>query len=263
MEFDSVLLPLLIKVVAAALVVVIASIVSERAGPSVGGIISTLPVSTGPAYLLLALEHDDRFIADSALSSLVTNTAMILFLTALVRLAPRLGMVATVGLASALWIGVSVVLRALGPWSMAASVTINLAAYGLAALLVRQAVEHSAPLSRPVSRWYDIPARAVLVGVLVASVTTASHIIGPTATGIAAIYPIALTSLAVILHSRLGGTAVSAAMRSALVTNPGFLLCVIAAHLTAEPLGRYVALSIALVVSVGWAVGVLAVRRRG
>lgn len=263
MPFDAVLLPLLIKIAAAALVVVVASIVSEKAGPAIGGIISTLPVSTGPAYVLLALEHDDRFIADSALSSLVTNGAMILFLAALVRAAPRFGMAATVGLASALWIGLAVLLRAAGPWNLTGALLVNLAAYALAALALRTPPDHAAPLRRPVARWYDIPARAVLVGLLVATVTTASHIIGPTATGIAAIYPIALTSLAVILHSRLGGTAVSAAMRSALMTNPGFALCVLSAHLTAEPLGRAAALTLALAVSLAWAVGVLALRRRG
>src|SRR3712207_6913224 len=39
------------------------------------------------------------------------------------------------------------------------------------------------PLKKARSRWYDIPARAALVGVLVATVTSLSSIIGPTATG--------------------------------------------------------------------------------
>lgn len=262
MLLDSVFLPLLVKVVAAALVVVVASIASEKAGPFFGGVISSLPVSTGPAYVLLAIEHDDRFIADSALSSVVTNGAMILYLASLVRIAPRCGMATTVLASSALWIGTAVALRSAAEWTLPAAVVLNFACYALAYGLVRTHRDTQAPLRKAAPRWYDIPARAALVGVLVATVTSLSHIIGPTATGIAAIYPIALTSLTVILHPRMGGTAVAAAMRSALLTNPGFALALSTAHLMAEPFGRAVALTAALVVSLAWAGGLLVWRAR-
>ncbi|MCW2236746.1 hypothetical protein [Azospirillum canadense] len=262
MPLDSVLLPLLIKVVAAALVVVIASIASEKAGPFVGGVISALPVSTGPAYVLLAMEHDDRFIADSALSSLVTNGAMILFLAALVRIAPRFGVGATVLLSSALWIAIAVALRSAGDWTLAGALLVNLAAYGIAYGLVRTFRPGQAPLPKGGPRWYDIPARAALVGLLVAAVTTLSHVIGPRATGVAAVYPIALTCLTVILHPRMGGETVAAAMRSALLTNPAIGLAMLAAHLMAEPFGRAVALTAALLVSLAWAGALLIWRAR-
>ncbi len=262
MPFDAVLLPLLIKVSAAALVVVLASIASEKAGPFYGGMISTLPVSTGPAYVLLAIEHDDAFIAGSTLSSFVSNGAMILFLAALVRIAPRCGMAVTVLVSSALWIGIAVVFRAAAAeWTLPTAILLNLACYGFAFWLVRQPSEDG-PMKKARSRWYDIPARAALVGVLVATVTSLSHVIGPAATGIAAIYPIALTSLTVILHQRLGGAAVAAAMRSALITNPGFALSLLTAHLMAEPFGRAAALSAALAVSLAWAGGLLLWRAR-
>ena len=83
-------LPLLIRVVAASGVVVLASLAAERVGPFFGGLIATLPVSTGPAYVLLAIDHDDAFVADAALSSVVTNLSMISFLVALVLASPRL-----------------------------------------------------------------------------------------------------------------------------------------------------------------------------
>ncbi|MBP2291131.1 hypothetical protein [Azospirillum rugosum] len=262
MPLDSVLLPLLIKVAAAALVVVIASIASEKAGPFFGGVISSLPVSTGPAYVLLAMEHDDGFIAGSALSSLVTNGAMILYLVSLVRIAPRCGMAATVLISSALWIAVAIALRSAADWALPGAILLNLACYALAYGLARAHREGAAPPSKAGPRWYDIPARAALVGVLVATVTSLSHVIGPTATGIAAIYPIALTSLTVILHQRMGGGTVAAAMRSALLTNPGLALALLTAHLMAGPFGRAVALTAALLVSLAWAGGLLVWRAR-
>lgn len=261
MPLDTLLLPLLVKVAAAAFVVVVASIAAEKAGPFFGGVISSLPVSTGPAYVLLAIEHDDAFIAGSTLSSLVSNGAMILFLAALVRVAPRHGLAATVLGTSALWIGVAAGLRAAADWTLPAAIALNLACYGLAFTLVRRRTEDG-PRKTARARWYDIPARAALVGVLVATVTSLSHAIGPAATGIAAIYPIALTSLTVILHRRLGGAAVAAAMRSALLTNPGFALSLLTAHLAAEPFGRAAALTAALAVSLAWAGGLLVSRAR-
>jgi hypothetical protein len=45
------------KIAAAVIVVVAASRATERAGPFLGAMIATLPVSTGPVYVFLALDH--------------------------------------------------------------------------------------------------------------------------------------------------------------------------------------------------------------
>ncbi|MDQ2105100.1 hypothetical protein [Azospirillum isscasi] len=256
MPFDALLLPLLVKVAAAALVVVAASLAAEKAGPFYGGMITALPVSTGPAFVILAMEHGDGFLADAALSGLVGNATIVLYLALLVRIAPRLGVVATVAVSSAFWIALAATLRSAVDWTLPLAVLLTLGCYGLAARVVSAPIpaDKAARVAR--SRWYDIPARAGLVGLLVATVTTLSHSIGPAATGIAAVFPIALTSLTAILHPRLGGAVVAAAMRSALLTNPGLALALLTAHLLAEPAGRAVALSAALAVSLSWA-GVL------
>jgi hypothetical protein len=44
--------------------VVTASIVTERSGPVIGALIATLPISAGPSYVFLALDHDAAFIAE-------------------------------------------------------------------------------------------------------------------------------------------------------------------------------------------------------
>jgi hypothetical protein len=62
-------LTLVVKMGVTAAFVVIASMVAERAGPLVGAMVSTLPISAGPAYVFLALEHDNAFVAQSALTS--------------------------------------------------------------------------------------------------------------------------------------------------------------------------------------------------
>ena len=46
--------------------VVTASIITERSGPVIGALIATLPISAGPSYVFLALDHDAAFIAEGA-----------------------------------------------------------------------------------------------------------------------------------------------------------------------------------------------------
>jgi energy-converting hydrogenase Eha subunit E len=64
------ILILLLRMMVAAGFVVTASIITERSGPVIGALVATLPVSAGPSYVFLALDHDAAFIAQGALSSL-------------------------------------------------------------------------------------------------------------------------------------------------------------------------------------------------
>ena len=54
-------------------VVVTATVVAEASGPFWGGLIVSLPIGAGPAYAMLALQHDAAFIAASALGSFAAN----------------------------------------------------------------------------------------------------------------------------------------------------------------------------------------------
>ena len=66
-------LALAVKLAASAGIVVTASFLVERSGPFLGAMIATLPISAGPAYVFLALEHGPAFIAQSSLASLSVN----------------------------------------------------------------------------------------------------------------------------------------------------------------------------------------------
>jgi Ca2+/H+ antiporter len=54
---------LTIKMVVTALFVTLATVIAERLGPTVGALVATLPVSAGPVYVFLALDHDAAFIS--------------------------------------------------------------------------------------------------------------------------------------------------------------------------------------------------------
>src|SRR5881394_4653160 len=92
------------RMVFAAAFVVSASVITERSGPAIGALVATLPVSAGPAYLFLALDHDSAFIAQSALASLPMNAATILMMAVIVLMAQRFSMPASLGTGLALWL---------------------------------------------------------------------------------------------------------------------------------------------------------------
>jgi len=58
-------LALAVKLVLTAGIVVTASFVTEYAGPLIGALVVTLPVTVWPAYVFLSLDHDAAFIAQS------------------------------------------------------------------------------------------------------------------------------------------------------------------------------------------------------
>src|SRR3954470_6996402 len=83
------ILMLAARMFVAAAFVVTASIITERSGPAIGALVATLPISAGPSYVFLALDHDAAFIAQSALASLPINAASVLLSTTYVLLAQR------------------------------------------------------------------------------------------------------------------------------------------------------------------------------
>jgi hypothetical protein len=105
---------LLLRMAIAAAFVVTASIITERSGPVIGALVATLPVSAGPSYVFLALDHDAAFVAQGALSSLPVNAATIFMCLTYVMLAQRHALVVGCGSAIAVWIVLASTVRSTG-----------------------------------------------------------------------------------------------------------------------------------------------------
>lgn len=243
---------LLVRAGVSAFVVVAATVAAEAAGPFWGGLIVSLPIGAGPAYVMLALQHDAAFIAASALGSFAVNAATFVFLAALALLATRVrwGWALAGGLLA--W-GVAVVLIRQVEWDVTGACLLNLASL-LASLAVTRCVgrEVAASRGRVRRRWFELPARAAMVGLMVGGVVTASRALGPELTGMATVFPVAFTSFALLVLPRVGGAVAAAIMVSALRAMPGFGLALLTLHLTAISLGVGPALGTALVPSLAW-----------
>lgn len=239
-------LVVLLRAAAAAAVVVSASVLAEAVGPFWGGLIVSLPISAGPAYVMLGLQHDAGFIAAGALGSLAANAVTILYMVAIILLAPRLRWPVTLTLALALWLVVAWLVRQMA-WSLATVCLLNIAVFAVGLLIAARTRDGGAIRAKPGRRrWFDLPLRALLVGGLTATVVTASRWLGPSLTGMAAVFPIATTGLALLVLPRLGGPASAVLFANTLRAMPGFAIAVLVLHLTAATLGTWTGMLVAL-----------------
>jgi uncharacterized membrane protein (GlpM family) len=253
---------LLARVSVSAFVVVAATVAAEAAGPFWGGLIVSLPIGAGPAYAMLALQHGATFIAASALGSFAVNAATFVFLAALALLATRVrwGWALVGGLIA--WV-IAVLLIGCVDWDVPGAIVLNLAVI-LASLAATRSVQRNAVAPRGTvrRRWFELPMRAMMVGSMVGAVVTGSRVLGPTLTGMAAVFPVAFTSFALLILPRLGGDIAAAIMVSALRAMPGFALALLTLHLAVQPLGVGAALAVALLPSLLWSALLMLARGR-
>lgn len=260
MTLDPFWVSLVVKMLVTMSVVIAAALTAERAGPFLGALIVCLPVSAGPSYVLLALQADDRFIAASALASAAAVAATDVFLIAYVFLAPRMSVLASLGGGLLVWLALAAPMQ-LVPWSVGGVVAINAAVFAVGIWLTRGIIAE-VPVKRAERRFTDLLLSAASVGLLVASVVTLSARLGPTLTGMAALFPVTFSSLALVVHPRLGGRIAAVTMASALRGMVGFVLGLLVLHALAVPLGAPAALVAALLTMLAWSGGLIVLRRR-
>src|SRR5258708_27699039 len=103
--------------------------------------------------------------------------------------------------------------------------------------------------------WYDVPLGASLVATLVAAVVTLSGRVGPSISGILALFPAVFTSMMLILHPRIGGPATAAVLANSGWGLIGLGIAIAVLHLAALRFGSVVGLSLALATCVSWNLG--------
>ena len=170
------ILTLALRMAVTAAFVVSASVITERSGPVIGALVATLPISAGPSYVFLALDHDAAFIAEGALASLPINAATIFLGLTYVVLAQRRSMLVSFAVAVAVWIALAALARTVH-WTLAGGLLANAVTFAICLPLLRRFRHVKMPLIT--RRWYDIPLRASLVATLVATVVTLSGWVGP------------------------------------------------------------------------------------
>ncbi len=249
---EDILIPLLIRMLVTAAVVVAATAAAERAGPFYGALIGAFPTSAGPAYVMLALKEDAAFVAASAVASMASMAAIAPFVTVMVWLAPRTNIWATVAAALVAWTAFAVPISQIA-WTPVTALLANVIVYPACFWLTRNMGRPPETQTRKAAPWYTLPLRALVVGLFVGVVVTASQALGPVGTGLGAVFPIVFLCLTVILHLSLGGAAAAATMHSAMRVVFGMVFALMGMHYGVVAYGSAIGLSIGLAMSVAWA----------
>ena len=253
-------LTLILKMAITAGFVLVATVIAERVGPLVGGLVATLPIGAGPVYVFLALDHDAQFIAQSAVASLAINAVNVIFALVYALLAQKRSRAASMALSFLVWLVLASVLHAI-QWSFAAAALVNVVVMTVCLWLARPLRHVWVQGFR--TRWTDLVLRAGLVAILVGVVVTFSFTIGPGGSGILAVFPVVLISIMFILHNRVGGPASAAVLANAVLGLVGFAFACTVLHFSAVALDSAIGLTLALATSIGWSLAVLTARRHG
>ena len=251
---------LIVKMAITAGFVLAATVTAERAGPLVGGLVATLPIGAGPVYVFLAFDHDAHFIAQSAVASLTINAANVIFALVYALLAQKRSLAVSMGLAFIVWLALALAIHSM-TWRFDAAAAINVVAVSISIWLVRPLRHVRMPVFH--AHWTDLAMRALLVALLVGVVVTFSFQLGPSGSGLLAVFPVVLISIMFILHRRVGGKPSAAVLANAPLGLVGFGFACSVLYFTAEPFGTAVGLTLALATSVGWSLAVLLARRHG
>jgi hypothetical protein len=247
----------LLRLTLTPLTVLVASLVQQRLGPTVGGRVIGLPLTTGPFLLLLCLGSGVDVAANSAAGVVAGQLAVVGFCLGYGHVAlrrsggirpsvpGRAGTNRWVALAAALAAAVAgTAVSALVPTTVVlvllvlATISIGLATWPTAA---------GPPPPPRVQRSWEIPVRMGVSGTLVASLLGLAPVLGPHVAGVLATMPVILTVLAPATHRREGPAAAAALVRGALGSMPSSVVFVAVLGETLVPLGTAAAFAVAAV----------------
>jgi uncharacterized membrane protein (GlpM family) len=243
-----------------ATIVVVASVAAERSGPFVAALITALPTAAGATYIILALEHPAAFIAASAVGSMAANAAVAIFALTYTALAQRYGIVLSITAATLVWFVAAAALQSVD-WTPATALALNALVFGTTIPISARYRAAAVPTQAIKRTDYDLPLRAAAVAVVVTVVTTASHWIGPFASGTFAFFPIVMGSFAVIIHSRVGGKAAAAVFAHAQPPLMGLCLGFLGVHYLAGRIGVWWSFAAGLAIIMSWSAALWLVRR--
>jgi hypothetical protein len=174
-----------------------ASLAARRWGPSIGGWLVALPLTSGPVALYLALDQGNAFAAGAAKGSIAGLLGDATFALAYGLVARRAGWPVSVACGFAAF---GTTALAMQPVLAAPAIVI----FGVvaAAMVLCLALAVPAPAGNdaaPAPAW-DIPARMVVGTGIVLAITAAAETLGPSLSGLLAALPVYVTVLAVFAH---------------------------------------------------------------
>lgn len=248
----------LLKLVVTPTLMFLVSRIARRWGGMLGGLVSGLPITSGPIVVFIGVEQGSAFAAQTAVGAL-SGLAAVLFTYFFYLHASRRLAIAPACVASLLFF-------ALCSWCFLqiGSPLVALVA-GLAAVVavVRFPRPPEASAGRAVqpSRW-DIPVRMVTATSMLLIITASAHILGPHVAGILSPIPVIAWPLTVFTHAQVGRREMVTVAKANAVSAVGVMAFYLIIRHFIEPIGLGLTVTLALIASVIAAAGLGALLRR-
>jgi len=186
----------ILKLVLVPVFIGIVSLAGRHWGPTVGGWLVGLPLTSGPVAFFLALEQGDIFTAAASQAMMIGIISVSVFSLAYTSMARRAFWLPSVLIAYCAWAACTFLLDnvnippLIGP-------ALVLACIACTFLLIPNPAPSHTPRSPP--KW-EIPARMFSATVLVFLITAIAQLLGPKLTGLLTPIPLYATVLAVFTH---------------------------------------------------------------
>jgi hypothetical protein len=190
------------------LLIVTVTWVTRAYGPRIGGLLTGLPLTSGPVSLFLANERGASFAARAAVGAIAGTVGVAVFCTVYGRVGRRRAWPWALGAGLLAFSFVGTLLTAYAStWIRGALVGIGvsaLIAYGAYVFSSRTRLAPAPPaVARPPPAW-DLPARVLVSTGLVAVLTLTAQALGPAWSGVLSALPVFTAVLAVFTRTRDG-----------------------------------------------------------
>jgi hypothetical protein len=210
-----------------------ASLAARRWGPAIGGWVVSLPLTSGPVLLFLAIERGPQFAVDTSVGTLLGLAAIVAYSLAFVAASSR-GPVASIVAASVAYAVAGLVLQLAAGWPFALLVVLVAGAILLAVRAVPASSGRRVTARHPA---WDLPARVVVGTALVLGLTSAAPLLGPTASGIVTTFPVYVSVLSVFAFLNEGRDGAINVLRGLLTGLVGTVAFYVGVYALAVPAG--------------------------
>ena len=210
------------------------TLAGRRWGPVVSGLLTGLPLTSGPVSFILALQYGTPFAARAAVGALVGQVSVCLFCLAYTLASRRTAWPLSATFAIGMFLAATAVWNGL-KWTLWPAAGVLVSVITLLAWRLPAPAVAAAPAAPP--RW-DLPARMVIAATFVVLLTTAANSLGPQLSGLISPLPIFGVVLAAFTHHQQGAPAAARLLRGIVVGSLAFggFFLVVGLCVTALPL---------------------------
>ncbi len=235
---------LILKILLAPILVWIASMLGKAFGPTVGGLVVGLPLTSGPIALIFAFEHGRAFAKAASLGILSGVISVVVFCLTYSYLCRRNNWLWSELVSITVYFITTFVMELWMPSLLYTSITVFTTLIIAIYLLHSDKIAHHAKISSP--SW-DLPVRMLVATVFVLLLTSAAQILGPHLSGLLAPFPIFVSVLVIFTHIFEGGYSARLLLYGALTGLFSFAIFFISIALFIQSIGTLLAFTAAVV----------------